>query len=53
VAEAREIATVASFLLSEEASFVSGQSLAVDGGLTARCIDFELDPTIRAFFDER
>ena len=53
VAEAREIAAVASFLLSEEASFVSGQSLAVDGGLTARCIDFELDPTIRAFFDER
>ena len=48
---AREIAAVASFLLSEEASFVSGQSLAVDGGLTARCIDFELDPTIRAFFE--
>ena len=52
IAEPREIAAVASFLLSEEASFVSGQSLAVDGGLTARCVDFELDPTIRAFFDE-
>jgi NAD(P)-dependent dehydrogenase (short-subunit alcohol dehydrogenase family) len=52
VAEPREIAAVASFLLSDEASFVSGQSLAVDGGLTARCMDFELNPTIRAFFDD-
>jgi NAD(P)-dependent dehydrogenase (short-subunit alcohol dehydrogenase family) len=52
VAEPREIAAVASFLLSDESSFVSGQSLAADGGLTARCIDFELDPAIRAFFDE-
>jgi NAD(P)-dependent dehydrogenase (short-subunit alcohol dehydrogenase family) len=51
IAEPREIAAVASFLLSEEASFVTGQSLAADGGLTARCIDFELDPGIRAFFD--
>jgi glucose 1-dehydrogenase len=53
VAEPREIAAVASFLLSDEASFVSGQSLAVDGGLTARCMDFDLDPTIRAFFEKR
>jgi NAD(P)-dependent dehydrogenase (short-subunit alcohol dehydrogenase family) len=51
VAEPREIAAVASFLLSDEASFVSGQSIAVDGGLTARCLDFELDPAIRASFD--
>jgi glucose 1-dehydrogenase len=52
IAQPREIAAVASFLVSDEASFVSGQSIAVDGGLTARCMDFELDPRIRAFFDE-
>jgi NAD(P)-dependent dehydrogenase (short-subunit alcohol dehydrogenase family) len=51
IAEPREIAAVASFLLSDEASFVTGQSLAADGGLTARCIDFALDPGIQAFFD--
>jgi NAD(P)-dependent dehydrogenase (short-subunit alcohol dehydrogenase family) len=46
VAEPREIASVAAFLLSDEASFVSGQSLAVDGALTARCCTFPLDPAL-------
>jgi glucose 1-dehydrogenase len=43
IAEPREIANVASFLLSDEASFVTGQSLAVDGGLTASCMTFPVD----------
>lgn len=31
-----EVASVAAFLLSDEASYVSGQTLAVDGGLTSQ-----------------
>ena len=34
--QAKEIAAVASFLASEEASFVNGVVLPVDGGYTAR-----------------
>jgi NAD(P)-dependent dehydrogenase (short-subunit alcohol dehydrogenase family) len=39
--EPSEIAEVASFLLSEKASFLTGQSIAVDGGATARCYRYD------------
>jgi NAD(P)-dependent dehydrogenase (short-subunit alcohol dehydrogenase family) len=52
IAEPREIAAVVAFLLSEEASFLSGQSIPVDGGLTARCWDFDLDPLLKGLDSE-
>lgn len=49
IAEPHEIASVIAFLLSEEASFVTGQSIAADGGLSARCCDFPLAPGLDSY----
>lgn len=37
IADPREAAKAVVFLLSDDASFITGASLAVDGGLTAKC----------------
>ncbi|HEY5081565.1 MAG TPA: SDR family oxidoreductase [Bauldia sp.] len=43
IGQPEEVAAAASWLLSEEASFVTGQSLAVDGGLTSRSYRYAPD----------
>ena len=43
-----EVAAATAWLLSDEASFVSGQSLAVDGGLTSRCYRYAPDEALLA-----
>jgi NAD(P)-dependent dehydrogenase (short-subunit alcohol dehydrogenase family) len=48
--EPSEIASVVFFLLSDESSFISGQSIAVDGAATARCYRYEPDPELLSQF---
>jgi NAD(P)-dependent dehydrogenase (short-subunit alcohol dehydrogenase family) len=46
IGEPEEIAAAVAWLLSSEASFVTGESLAVDGGLTARCYRYDPDASL-------
>jgi NAD(P)-dependent dehydrogenase (short-subunit alcohol dehydrogenase family) len=48
MAEAREIASVIAFLLSDGASYVNGETVAVDGALTSACMQFPLHPALVA-----
>jgi NAD(P)-dependent dehydrogenase (short-subunit alcohol dehydrogenase family) len=46
VAQPEEIAEVVGFLLSDAASFVTGASIVVDGGATARCFSYPVPDEI-------
>jgi NAD(P)-dependent dehydrogenase (short-subunit alcohol dehydrogenase family) len=48
VAQPEEIADVVGFLLSDRASFVTGASVVVDGGATARCFAYPIPDEIAA-----
>lgn len=50
IGEPEEVAAAAAWLLSDEASFVTGQSLAVDGGLTSRCYRYNPDAQLLAHY---
>jgi NAD(P)-dependent dehydrogenase (short-subunit alcohol dehydrogenase family) len=48
IGQPEEVAAAASWLLSDEAAFVTGQSLAVDGGLTSRSYRYAPDAALLA-----
>jgi len=50
IAEAEEVAAVVAFLLSDQAPYLSGQSIAVDGAWTASFGEITVDPALREHF---
>lgn len=50
IARAEEVEPVVAFLLSDQAPYLSGQSIAVDGAWTASFGEFAVDPALRERF---
>jgi NAD(P)-dependent dehydrogenase (short-subunit alcohol dehydrogenase family) len=50
IGEPEEIAAAVAWLLSSEASFFTGESLAIDGGLTACCYRYNPDAKLLAHY---
>ncbi len=50
IGEPEEIAATVAFLLSERASYITGQCIGVDGGWSALCSPATLDPALQAAY---